>query len=211
MKQMPVESFWPRCAGRSRARCGAPRSCGSRPGKQRARQLRLVQAVQEVALVLGPVQRLEQLELAAAAGRRHLAHARVVAGGDVLGAQRHGVVQEGLELDLGIAQHVGIGRAAGGILAQELGEDAVLVFGGEIDVFEFHADQIGDAGRVQQILAGGAVFGIVVVFPVLHEQADDLVALLLEQPGGDRRIDPPDMPTTTRPFLVDVWLMMRSF
>ena len=71
----------------------------------------------------------------------------------MLGAQRHGVVQESLELDLGIAQHVGIGRAAGGILAQELGEDAVLVFGGEIDVFEFHADQIGDAGRVQQILA----------------------------------------------------------
>ncbi|CFO27059.1 Uncharacterised protein [Bordetella pertussis] len=153
--------------------------------KQGARQLHLVEAMQEIALVLGVVQGLEQL--VARPGRRlDGAHPGIVPGGDMLGAQRHGVVQEGLELDLGVAQHVGIGRAAGRVLAQELGEHPVLVFGGKIDVFELDADQVGDAGRVQQVLARRAVFGIVVVFPVLHEQADDLIALLLEQPGGHR-------------------------
>jgi hypothetical protein len=34
-------------------------------------------------------------------GRRVLAHAGVVAGGDFLGAQAHRVVQKGLELDFG--------------------------------------------------------------------------------------------------------------
>ncbi|MNJ67736.1 hypothetical protein D3C77_639330 [compost metagenome] len=68
--------------------------------------------MQEIALVLGGVQRLEQLELRAAAGRRHFAHPCVMARGDVLGTQRHGVVKKSLELDLGIAQHVGVGRAA---------------------------------------------------------------------------------------------------
>src|SRR5208282_1581499 len=29
----------------------------------------------------------------------------------------------------------------------------------------------------------------IVVFPILHEHADDLVALALEQPGGNRRVD----------------------
>jgi hypothetical protein len=61
-----------------------------------------------------------------------VAHARVVAGRDQVGAQLHGVVEEGLELDLGVAQHVRVRRAAGLVLAQELGEHAVLVFGGKL-------------------------------------------------------------------------------
>jgi hypothetical protein len=52
-----------------------------------------------------------------------------VAGGDQVGAQRHGVVEEGLELDFGIAQHVRVRRAASLVFAQEVGEHAVLVFG----------------------------------------------------------------------------------
>jgi len=35
--------------------------------------------------------------------------------------------EKGLEPDLGNAQHVGVGRAAGVVFAQELGEDAVFV------------------------------------------------------------------------------------
>ena len=52
--------------------------------EQRLRQLRLVQAVQEVALVLARVEPLEQL---VAARRLVEADARVVAGGDALGAR----------------------------------------------------------------------------------------------------------------------------
>jgi hypothetical protein len=147
-------------------------------------QLGLVEPVQEVALVLQRVQALEQLEAAV-----HFAHPGVVAGGDLVGAQAHGVVQEGLELDLGVAQHVRVGRAAGLVLAQELGEDAVLVLGREVDVLDLDAQHVGHRSGVQEVLARRAVLAVVVVFPVLHEDADDLVALLLEQPGGDRGID----------------------
>jgi hypothetical protein len=100
---------------------------------------------------------------------------------DFLGAQAHGVVQEGLELDLGVAQDVGVGRAAGLVFAQEFGEHAVLVVGREIDVFDLDADHVGDGGGVDKIDVGRAVLAVVVIFPVLHEDADDLVALLLEQ------------------------------
>ncbi|MNR17668.1 hypothetical protein D3C85_1343460 [compost metagenome] len=113
-----------------------------------------------------------------------------MARGDGVGAQRHRVVQKRLELDLGIAQHVGVGRAAGRVLAQEIGEHAVLVFGGEVHRLHVHADQVGHGHHVEPVLARGAVFAVVIVLPVLHEQADDLVPLLLEQPRGDRRIDP---------------------
>ena len=152
--------------------------------KQRAAELRLRQPVQEVALVLARVQALEQLEAAV-----HLAHAGVVAGGDLLGAQAHRVVQEGLELDLGVAQHVGVGRAAGAVFAQEFGEHPVLVLGREVHVLQLDADDVGHRRGVQEVLARAAVLAVVVVFPVLHEDADDLVALLLEQPGRHRRVD----------------------
>ncbi|TWG78706.1 hypothetical protein L602_000900000100 [Cupriavidus gilardii J11] len=152
--------------------------------KQRARQLRLVQPMQEVALVLGVIERLEQFEAAIAAAP----HARIVAGGDALGTERHRVVQKRLELDLGIAQHVGVRRAAGRILAQEVGEYAVLVLGREIDRLHVDADQVGHRHHIEPVLARRAVLAVVVVFPVLHEQADDFVALLLQQPRGHRRI-----------------------
>ncbi len=154
--------------------------------EHRLRQLRLVQAVQEVALVLARIQALEQL---VAAGGLVQAHARVVAGGDAFRAEAHRVVEEGLELDLGVAQHVGVGRTAGAVLAQELGEDAILVFGREVHVLDVDVQHVGHAGGVQEVLARRAVLVIVVVFPVLHEDADDLVPLLLEQVGRHRRID----------------------
>ena len=156
--------------------------------KQGLGQLRLVQAVQEVALVLAGVDGLEQLE--AARVRRRLAHARIVARGDQVGAQGHGVVEESLELDFGVAQHVRVRRAAGLVFAQEIGEDAVLVFGSEIDGLDIDADDVGHAGRIDPVLARGAVFRIVVIFPVFHEQADDFIALFLQHPCRDRGIDP---------------------
>ena len=123
MKQMPVESFF-FAFGRliSAAMLAHLGLLQLADREQRARELRLVQAVQEVALVLAGVEALEQLD-----ARRRSAHPGVVPGGDLLGAQAQRVVEKGLELDLGVAQHVGIGRAAGLVLAQELGEHAVLV------------------------------------------------------------------------------------
>src|SRR5712692_5860713 len=150
-----------------------------------ARELLLVQAVQEIALVLGKIDGLEQLE---APGR--FSQPRIVPGGDALRAQRQGVIEEGPELDLGVAQHVRVGSAAGGVFREEGAEDALLVFRGKIHRLQVDADHLGDRGAVNQILASRAVFVIVVVLPVLHEKADDLEPLALEEERGDRRIDP---------------------
>ena len=134
-------------------------------------------------MVLGVVHRLHQVV------QPVLFHlARVVAGGDAVGTQFQRVVQKGLELDFGIAQHVRIGGAASRVFLEEVREHAVLVFLGEIDDFHVDADDVGHAHGIQCILLDGAVFVVVVVFPVLHEYADDFMALLLEQPGGYRRI-----------------------
>ena len=100
------------------------------------------------------------------------------------------MIEKRLELDLGIAQHVGVRRAAGRVFAQELGKHAVPVFGGKVDGVEFDADDVGGRGRVDQVLARRAVFVVVIVFPVLHEEADDIEALLLQQPGRDGGINP---------------------
>ena len=153
--------------------------------EQRARQLLLIQAVQEVALVLAAVDALEQLESASP-----LAHPSVVAGGDALGTQPERVVEKRLELDLGVAQHVGIRRAAGLVFAQELGEHAVLVLGREVDMLEFDADHVGHGSGIDEIDVGTAILVVVVIFPVLHEDADHFVTLALEQPGRDRGVDP---------------------
>ena len=136
--------------------------------KHHARELFARQPMQKVALVLGGVDAAKQ-----AIAAIHCLDPRVVAGGDLLSPQAHRVVEERLELDLGVAQHIGVRRAAGSVLTQEFGEHAVLVFGGEIHRLELDADDIGRGRGVDQVLAGRAVLVGIVVLPVLHEEADD--------------------------------------
>jgi hypothetical protein len=152
--------------------------------EQRLRELRLVQPVQEVALVLQRVEPFQQLERTA-----DLAHARVVPGRDPLGAALDRVIEEGLELDLGVAEDVRVRRAPGPVFAQELGEHAVLVVDGEIDVLDLDAEHVGDRGGIDEVDVRRAVLGIVVVLPVLHEDADHFVALALQQVRADRGVD----------------------
>ena len=104
-------------------------------------------------------------------------------------AERQRMVEERAELDLAVAEDVRVRRAPGLVVAQEQREHALAVFGGEVDRLEIDADDVRDRGRVDQVLAGRAVFVGIVLLPVLHEEADDLVALLLQQPRRDRRVD----------------------
>jgi hypothetical protein len=73
------------------------------------------------------------------------------------------MVEEGLELDLGVAQDVGVGRAPGLVLAQEFRKDAVLVLGREVDVLDVDADHIRHAGGIEPVLSTGAVLAVVVI------------------------------------------------
>ncbi len=99
------------------------------------------------------------------------------------------MIEEGLELDFSVAQHVRIRRAAGRVLAQKFGKHAVFVLGGEVDRFDVDADQVRHRDDVDPVLPCRTVLAVVVVFPVFHEQADHVVALFLQQPRGNRRID----------------------
>ena len=152
-------------------------------GEHDARELRLSEAMQEIALILGRIDRLEQFEPS-----RRFSHARIVAGGDVLRAQRHRMVQESLELDFGIAQDVRVGRAACRIFREEGAEDALLVLGREIHRLELDSDHLGDRGAVDEVLPRRAVLVVVVLLPVLHEKADHVEAPALQEQRGDRRI-----------------------
>ena len=48
-------------------------------------------------------------------------------------------------------------------------------------MLDFNTDHIGHAGGIQKVLAAGAELAVVIIFPVLHEDADHIMALLFEQ------------------------------
>ena len=182
MKQMPVLSLRAWSGGLCERAYGGLGERADR--KARPRELALPQRVQEVALVLVRVGALEQA-IALAVERQP----RVVAGGDGIGAQRQGVVEEGLELDLLVAQHVGVRRAAGTVLGEEITEDAVPVRTREVHRVQRDLELRAHLARHTIVFLGGAVVRVVVALPVLHEQARDLVALFEQQQGGDGGVD----------------------
>ena len=135
--------------------------------------------MQEVALILAAVETAQKLH--AVVG---LTHARIVAGGNLLGAQLHRIVQKSVELDFRIAQYVRVGSAAGLVLAQEFGKYAFFVFFGEVHSLQINADLFSRTGRIEKVLSTRAIFAVIVVFPVFHEYAGDVVSLFLEKPGA---------------------------
>src|SRR5690348_8887934 len=152
--------------------------------EQRGGQLLLAQGMQEIALVLGVVDRAQQAVVAFMK-----VHAGVVSCGDFLGAQRVGLVQKGLELDLAIAQNIGIGRAPGAVFGEEMREYAVPVSRREVACMERYAEPAAHRHGILAVGIGGAGPGTIIFLPVLHEQTLDVVPGLLQQQGRDGRID----------------------
>ena len=64
------------------------------------------------------------------------------------------MVEERFELDLCIAQDVRVGRSSGLVFTQKLREHTVLVFRGEIDVFDFDAYDICNRRCIDKIGVG---------------------------------------------------------
>ena len=107
--------------------------------------------------------------------------AGIVSGGNGIGALLDGVVQKAFEFDFGIAQHIRIRCAACAVFFEEIGKYVVFVLCGEIDDVDVDADDVGNGNGIEGILFDAAIFVVVVIFPVLHEHAADLMALLFEQ------------------------------
>lgn len=160
-------------------------------GKEGVAQLLLRELAEEVALVLVGVAAREQPVDDAPVGERLDLLAAVVARGDVVGPQLEGFAQEDVELDLAVAQHVGIGRAAPFVLGEHVFHDARAVVGREVNDVQRNVqlarDELGeDAVVVPRAVALERARGVV---PVDHEEPHHVVSLLLEQVGGHRRVD----------------------
>ena len=182
MKQIPVESFLA-CVGRPASRAISRTSVliRSPSGNQRRRQLFLAQLVQEVTLVLVRSAALQQCRSV------DFCDPRVMPGGDELCAQIVSGVEEMLELDFAVAQHVRIGRAARRVFGEEVGEHAVPVFAREIAKVDRDAEPAARGDRIPTIVLRAAI-AAAIVGPVLHEEAGDRFALIAQAQGRDRRI-----------------------
>ena len=152
--------------------------------EERPRQLALAEHVQHVRLVLGAVGAAQQPETAVAPIRPH-----VVPG-------RHGVdpelvrpPQEGAELDLAVAARARVRGTTGLVLGHEVADHGPLELVGQVADLEREPRDPGDLrGIVPRGRPAAAVFHPVEVDQP-HVRAHDVVALLEQQAGGDRRVD----------------------
>ena len=186
MKQMPVESFF-FALGRpiSSAMRRTSVLCSSPTGKKRFGELRLVQPVQKIALVFAGVQALEQL---VQPGGRLRFDARWRSGPwrFFLRPERMAWSRNDLNLISALHKISGLGVRPGLVFAHKLSKHAVFVVSGKVHMLYLYAQHVGHGGGVDKIHIAGAVGAVVitgsgwaiVVFPVLHEDANDLVALL---------------------------------
>ena len=136
--------------------------------------------VQEIALVFIGIDAAQQVPTAA--------DARVMAGREALRAQTPRIGQAEAELDLAIAEHVGIRRPARTQLSQEMRENAFPILGGETHTMQRDAKLRATAARVLEI-GGGRAIAVAVVLPVRHEQALDIVTGIEQQRCRNRGID----------------------
>ena len=138
--------------------------------EHRLRQGVLVDHIEEVGLVLVLVGGPEQAILAA-----RLVNAREVARHQLFRAQLLGEIQEDVELDLPIAQHVRVGRAALFVFLQEVAEHPVHVLFGEVHRVIGDVQLFAHGAGVGPVALAGAHAALVLLLPVLHEHADHLV------------------------------------
>ena len=150
--------------------------------EQGSGKLGLAQLVQEVGLVLAGICAAHQLEVAIL-----LAHLGVMTGCDFIRTQRLGFIEEGLEFDFAVAQHIRIWGASGFVFRQEMGEDFRPVGFGEIARIKRDTELAADGKGILAVFFGAAL-AVVLFIPVLHEQAAERMTLLLEQQRGHRRI-----------------------
>jgi hypothetical protein len=144
------------------------------------RELRRVERMQEIALVLVAVETAQQAVPAP--------DARVVAGRETLGAEPLGVVEADAEFHLAVAEHVGIWRTPGLEFREEVREHAFAVLGRKARLVQGDAEFLGDTPRILEVGCGRTV-PVLILAPVRHEKRFDLVAGILEQGRRNRGVD----------------------
>ena len=110
----------------------------------------------------------------------------IVTGCNVLGAESIGMVQKLSKFYFSIAQYVGVGCASSLVLLKKDLENSFPVFVLKVNGMQGNVKLPANTLCDFKILSCGTVRFVVVFLPVLHEQSDDVVALLLKPPGCNR-------------------------
>ena len=117
--------------------------------------------------------------------------AAVVARRDKVRTQLLCILLEGAEFYFAIAQNVGVGRPARAVLRKKVGKDALHVLARKIDGIVGDVEKTADAADVLEVLFRGAGAVFVRLFPIAHEEPDDLKAFLFEKESGNGAVHAP--------------------
>ena len=157
--------------------------------EHRVRELLGGQDAEHVALVLRPGG--GAVQFAVAGGIRP--DLGVVAGRDGVEAERERLLEQGGELDALVAAHARVGRAAGGVLGDEVVDDVELEALAEVPDVERDAEQVRGAARIHRVLDRAAAAGAGAqgagVAAQREVHADHVVARLDGARGGDGAVD----------------------
>ena len=155
--------------------------------KQRLPKVALFKRVQKIALILARVPALVQFDppVPPPLPVPPALQPRVVPCREPFSTETSGILPKRAELDLPVAQHIGIGCPAPAQFVQEIGEHAFLVLGGEVDPVQGQVQATADAPRILEVPRGLA---IAVILPVAHVQALHVMAGVAKQHGAYRRV-----------------------
>ena len=100
-------------------------------------------------------------------------------------------MEESIELDLAVAEHVGIGCTAAGVLVEHIVHHSLPVFAGKIHEVEGDTNLAGHQFGHELVFfpLAVAVQGALGVVPVLHKHPKNIVALCFEQQGRDAGVN----------------------
>ena len=160
-------------------------------GEHRTRELLLRQLTEEVALILVRIATRQQSVTHLAVRALDLLATAVVTRRNVVGAEFKCLFQKDIELDLAVAQHVGVGRATTLILGKHIVHHALSILLREIDHVQRNIQSFGyQLGKNAVVVPRAVAFERTRrVVPIDHKESDHVVALLFEQIGRNRRID----------------------
>ncbi|OPZ69858.1 MAG: hypothetical protein BWY81_00227 [Firmicutes bacterium ADurb.Bin467] len=148
--------------------------------EQRPRESALRDHVEKIRLVLVLVRRPQKSVFGPVA-----ADAREVAGREPVRAELLGEVEKRRELDLAVAEHVRVRRAAAPVFVEEAPEHALAVLVCEVDRVVRDLDRIADPAHVRPVPFRRAHTRFVLLLPIVHEHADHVVPLALEHQRRD--------------------------
>ncbi len=143
-------------------------------------QLRRGERMEEITLVLFFVDAPQQPP-----GR---SDACVMSGRKALRAEAPRVGEPDAELDLAIAEHVRVRRAARFELRQKMRKYALAVFAREAGLVQRDPEFVGYASRVLEVGRRRAI-AVLVLLPIRHEEGLDRVACIEQERRRDRRVD----------------------